>query len=202
MNDPTVTNAHRDRIEILAKARATADYKERPCLLCGAVFKPTHSQMKCCSESCRFWINVGVSADPDACWPWTKYIGEHGYGTLTGDGQRGGMLTHRFAYRVVNGEIPEGMLVCHRCDNRPCCNPNHLFVGTYMDNVVDMKQKGRERKSHGEDHSKAILTEKEVRQIRLLRDMGLTITKISEIVEHPFGRVRAVFNNVTWKHVS
>jgi len=62
---------------------------------------------------------------------------------------------HRFSYERFVGTIPEGLVVCHRCDNTICINPEHLFVGTIQDNMDDMKQKGRSNKLFGQNHNQA-----------------------------------------------
>ena len=74
------------------------------------------------------------------------------------------MLTHRFIWEQCFGEIPDGMFVCHKCDNPACINPEHLFLGTHTDNMHDMKEKGRAQR--GESHHRARLTEEEVKKIR------------------------------------
>lgn len=75
------------------------------------------------------------------CWVWKGARGGKGYGSkmIRGKAYR----THRLAWEWVNGPIPDGMMVLHRCDNPPCCNPNHLFIGTNTDNMRDMVAKGR-----------------------------------------------------------
>ena len=67
-----------------------------------------------------------------------------GYGHIGSGGHKGRtLLAHRVAWELANGPIPDGLLVCHRCDNPPCCNPEHLFLGTKSDNALDQIGKGR-----------------------------------------------------------
>ena len=88
----------------------------------------------------RFWDKVKI-AGPDECWEWQASIGKNGYGAFKFDGWM--RPASRIAWLLTNGEIPDGMLVCHKCDNRKCCNLNHLFLGTHADNMQDMMNKGR-----------------------------------------------------------
>jgi hypothetical protein len=75
------------------------------------------------------------------CWEWQNYRSPDGYGRSTGHG--GEVMVHRIAYADRHGPIPAGMQVLHRCDNPPCCNVEHLFLGTALDNVADRVRKGR-----------------------------------------------------------
>jgi hypothetical protein len=79
------------------------------------------------------------------CWPFTgpHRGGTHPYGAIHLPGTRRSVLAHRLAYEIAFGPIPSGLFVLHHCDNPPCCNPAHLFVGTQKDNLRDMSQKGR-----------------------------------------------------------
>jgi hypothetical protein len=93
----------------------------------------------------RYERDVDRSGGPDGCWPWQGYIGTWGYGQMWAE--RATQLAHRVAWDLAVGPIPAGMSVLHRCDNRPCCNPSHLFLGTHTDNVRDMAAKERDWQS-------------------------------------------------------
>jgi len=87
----------------------------------------------------RFWEKVDVRG-PDECWPWTRKHNPKGYGQFRKDKM---VQAHRMAWELTNGPIPDGLDVLHTCDNPPCCNPHHLFLGTNDDNMRDMNSKGR-----------------------------------------------------------
>lgn len=129
------------------------------------------------------------------CWEWSGYRMPKGYGQVGINGKV--YLTHRVAYEIELGEIPEDLQVLHKCDNPPCCNPAHLFLGTNGDNRADMVQKGRQ--SSGEKHWNHKLTNAQVDEIRqryskwgiggehstaLSKEFGVTARTIRHIVNH------------------
>lgn len=97
----------------------------------------------------RFWTKVQKT---DGCWVWTSVLNEKGYGILvdTVDGKQKRLRAHRLVWKMSYGSIPEGMQVCHECDNPSCVRPDHLFLGTNKENTQDKVNKGRAPR--GDDH--------------------------------------------------
>jgi len=150
-----------------------------------------------------FWSKVDMSAGPDACWPWKGGVYKSGYGTAYWHG-RSGRRAHRVAYQVAFGDIPEKMLVLHKCDNTLCVNPNHLFLGTHQDNMNDMRVKGRARNAgdqKGEANFAAKLSLESVGRIRFLYSSKLTVAEISRRTSVPYSNVWSIVHRKTWKHV-
>jgi hypothetical protein len=111
----------------------------------------------------RFWARVSPP-DSNGCREWQGCRSELGYGQVKRDRVR--WPTHRLAYVLAVGPIPDGFYVLHRCDNRACCEPTHLFLGTQMDNIADMVAKGRQGGALGERNANSKLTPDAVRAIR------------------------------------
>lgn len=117
-------------------------YSEKSCD-CGVIFRPKTSRQKHCSPECRFRAIADPFKAVSGCWEWPKgYFTQTGYGQFALDADTP-ETAHRMSYIVFNGDVAQGLFVCHRCDNKACFNPEHLFLGTHQDNMRDMIEKGR-----------------------------------------------------------
>ena len=153
-------------------------------------------------KSIKDKIESNVVKSENGCWNWIgtkrgKSGGVYYGGTNIG---RKSVLAHRASYEFYVGEIPSGMLVCHKCDNPQCVNPEHLFLGTHSDNAMDMSLKNRG--TNGEKNKNSKLTDNKVMEIRFagkLRNMR------QKDIAYVFGvsekAVHKIINNKTWKHL-
>ena len=117
----------------------------------------------------RFHASYAVNEET-GCWEWTGWIHPKGYGILSIGGKSKKIRAHRFSWELHCGPIPEGVFVCHMCDNRRCCNPTHLFLGDGSDNMRDMVAKGRHWSKQGQYRQK--LTEPMASNIRVMFARG------------------------------
>lgn len=119
----------------------------------------------------KFWNNIR-KADANQCWVWRGGKDSNGYGILRFNGKT--MRPHRLMWMLKNGKIPKGLGVLHKCDNRPCCNPSHLFLGTQAENVADAASKNR--MDHVGQHK---LSLHQISAMKKLLDQGLSQREIA-----------------------
>jgi hypothetical protein len=147
----------------------------------------------------RFWSKVDKDG-PGGCWEWMASKFRDGYGQIKIERQN--RKTHRVSWELVNGPIPNDLLVLHKCDNRACVNPDHLFLGTHDDNAKDRNKKGRQAQILGSERYNAKLTERIVKKIRELFDSG----EMRQVdLYQKFGMSQAVMSRIlnrkVWKHI-
>lgn len=150
----------------------------------------------------RFWEKVARAA-PNECWEWSGCRSPKNYGLMSvgskTDGSRHTRFAHRISYELHYGPIPAGMSVCHKCDNPPCVNPAHLFLGSHQVNMHDMTQKGRATK--GNKNPQARLTADQVRAIRAQAEDGDTHAEIAARFSINRSTVSMIVNRKRWGHI-
>lgn len=202
----------------------------RTCGWCGGPFRTWPSELakgkgKLCSKEChsrslarpklppvteRFWQSVDKSGE---CWLWMGTRRSDGYGVINistrKEGQQRFARAHRVAWELTHGPIPEGLFVCHRCDNPSCVRPEHLFLGNARDNGQDMAQKGRggyashpERYRHGECMDNAKLTNATAAEIRQSYARGeANQCQLARRYGVSRRTIRCVLAGTTWRHM-
>lgn len=143
----------------------------------------------------RFWEKVNKSKD--GCWEWQASIDTKGYGYCW-NGKKV-VRAHRFSWELHFGPIPNCIQVLHSCDNPPCINPEHLFLGTNLDNVKDKCKKERQKK--GEKHPFAILKDEQVIEIRRRDESGESLANISKEFNVTKKSISQVARGNKWKHI-
>lgn len=159
----------------------------------------TENELLTPEEQERFWEKVDMDFTPGACWPWLASLDEDGYGQfIIGDRV---WRAHRVSYTLTKGEIPEGHVIRHRCDNRPCVRPDHLETGTQAENVRDAME--RSAFQRGENNGNAKLTRDEVLAIYYLAHEGrLKQTEIAERFGITVRQVRYIKSGKRWGHTT
>jgi HNH endonuclease/helix-turn-helix protein len=159
----------------------------------------------------RFWSRVDKNGPmPSAytqcsenCWLWTGCKDERpgkGYGEFRVNNKK--TLTHRYSYLINVGAIPDGLLVCHRCDNPSCVRPEHLWLGTPKDNSQDCSKKGRKNTPKGEDSVSSKLTEVEVREIKeTYAAGGITHRELAKRYGVSRPHIGDIINGSRWPHI-
>lgn len=136
------------------------------------------------------------------CWVWQGCRIDGKYGRISKDGVR--LYTHRVAWELANGPIPEGMFVLHSCDNPPCCRPVHLHLGTQLDNMRERDERGRNGgyKCRGERSVKAKLTREQVLEIRARRDTErISYSRLGKEYGVGTETIAHIIQRRTWRHI-
>lgn len=147
-----------------------------------------------------FWSKV--IAGNNSCILWVGTKTDRGYGSMWHPFKKSMRPAHRVAFEIEKGEIEKGKEVCHKCDNPSCVNPNHLFVGSHTDNMVDMTNKGRNVAFKGESNGSSKLTEAQVLEIRgkyIPWKYGTIKLSKEYGVSQPL--IMGIVSGKTWKHV-
>ena len=143
----------------------------------------------------RFWDKVNKIVQSD-CWEWTAYRNRDGYGQFKMDNRM--KKSHRVAWELVNGPIPDGICVLHHCDNPGCVNPSHLFLGTHADNAQDRNSKGRQASHKGEKNGRSKLEEMDVLFIRYWLKEGYTYSDIATVYGVHNDTIRDIKTGKNW----
>lgn len=147
------------------------------------------------SRVMAFWNNVEKT---DTCWVWVRARNRSGYGRTGAHGAP--RLAHRVSYEMAHGAIPDGLMVCHKCDNPPCVRPDHLFLGTAKDNVRDAQEKGRLPVAKPRVPKLRIRPQKLTPEfVRFIRSSSLSareLATMSGVVPHT---IRDIRRGTTWK---
>ena len=138
---------------------------------------------------------------PSGCIEWTGGRTGAGYGQAYIHGVK--VYAHRIAWIVKYGEIPAHLYVCHHCDNPPCCNPRHLFLGTHRENSIDAATKGLlpGNRTRGSVKPQAKLKECDVYLIRSLRRGGVSVTQLVSRYQISETQIRRIVNRQSWRHL-
>lgn len=149
------------------------------------------------ADVARFWSKVDRSGE---CWLWTASVNVSGYGQVNfGKTMR---RAHRIAWMLMNGPVPVDLCVLHRCDNRRCVRPDHLFLGTRPDNTADMVAKGRAAGPQGEAHPRATVTAEQVRAIRARYALGgISQSQLARDVGIRHQTVHLIVTGQSWRHI-
>lgn len=130
------------------------------------------------------------------CWNWKGHKSLFGYGQIKINGSQ--QMAHRVTYELYVGRIPKGLCVLHKCDNPSCCNPDHLFLGTMKDNVIDCMKKGRRSNRKGENNNNAKLTEIQVKEIRRKHESGARGVELAREYNVSKQTISSVVCRIAW----
>lgn len=151
-------------------------------------------------DSKRFWAKVDKT---NSCWNWTAAKGAKGYGRFKLNGKL--VSPHAISYQIHNDDYDSTKDVCHKCDNPSCINPEHLFLGTRTQNVLDSIQKGRwnGNPTKGADHPSSKLTDKDVMLIKaILKYSDLNVVQIAKMFSVSLTTIKNIRSKKRWSHIN
>lgn len=169
-------------------SREIGRVKQYPCLTCLIPCYKKYAQAFC-STKCRLLSKI--QKKENGCWIWQHAKNKNGYGKTNYNSQKA-VPAHRAFYLEFKGQIDDNLLVCHHCDVPSCVNPDHLFLGSHAENMLDMIAKDRQQKK---------LEAYDVFEIRKLWDKGISNKKLSEMFKITSGHVSNIVNRRIWKHI-
>lgn len=197
---------------VKARRRNYLGQVTRLCAGCHKTFQINQSRINAgegtfCGKSCfyswikttteqRFWSHVNKT---ETCWIWTLSKDSDGYGHVGVNGKLRG--AHKVSWEFAFGPIPDGLDVLHKCNNRPCVRPDHLFLGTHQDNMEDMIRKGRQIILRGEDNGHSKLREYQVTEIRSSLAKGTSCHELAALYGVNRRTISAINCGHIWRHV-
>ena len=149
-------------------------------------------------KNSRFFTKVKKGK---GCWIWLAYKDANGYGKLSWVERGHPIHAHRASWIIHYGKIPQGHCVLHRCDNPPCVRPDHLFLGTQIDNIRDMVRKRRQRSAIGENNFNSKLTAQLIYEIRILASTGRTYRSLGAQFGVSHGMIGHIVKKRAWSHL-
>lgn len=164
----------------------------RHCTMCGKTIPKGYAST--CLE-CRFWARVEKRGEGE-CWIWTGTSAGPGYGKISSHGKQ--VYAHRLAWELANGPSYPSLFVLHKCDNRLCCNPAHLYLGTQADNVRDRDSRGRT--ARGDSSGVAKLNSQAVKVIRWAWGRGVKQARLAALFHVGPCNIWNIVHNRSWKH--
>ncbi len=147
-------------------------------------------------DATSFWSRVKKGP---GCWEWAAGRFHRGYGSVWVDGKA--RKAHRVSFELSRGPIPHNLKVLHRCDNPPCVNPDHLFLGTDADNAADRDAKGRAGVLRGESHGRAAITTEQATEVRDLWLFGACGKALAERFGISRSCVERIATGKSWAHL-
>jgi hypothetical protein len=157
----------------------------------------------------RFWKFVDRK-NPDDCWIWSGGKNNKGYGRISN--KEGSTLAHRVSFELFNSDIPNKLEVLHTCDNPPCVNPNHLYLGTHLENMMDMASKNRSARNNshgththpesickGERNGRSKLIKTQAENIRIQFSNGLSVKSLSINFNVSKRTISRIISGESWK---